>query len=93
MPQEIIGNDIWFFNNGANVPNGDQSRNWEACKKYGFISAGQTKKDYTYARKPKTHDILCIYQSERGYVGIGIVERPAIPIRQFLLGNGTSLRN
>lgn len=91
--KEIHGNNIWFFNNGQTVPSGDNSRNWEACKTYGFVSAGQTQKDYTYARKPRTNDILCIYQSNVGYVGIGIVSRPALPINQFLLDDGKSLRN
>ncbi|RYE55219.1 MAG: hypothetical protein EOP48_10665 [Sphingobacteriales bacterium] len=91
--KEIHGNNIWFFNNGQTVPTGDESRNWNACKSYGFISAGQTKKDYTYARKPKTHDILCVYQSKVGYIGIGVVEKPALPINQFYLEDGKSLRN
>ena len=89
----VQGNNIWFFNTGSDVPNYDLSRNWEACKVYGFISAGQTKKDYKYARKPKTGDILCCYESKTGYVGIGIVEKPALPISQFKLQDGKSLRN
>lgn len=91
--KEIKGNDIWFFNNGQTVPAGDESRNWDACKTYGFISAGQTRKDYTYARKPRTNDILCVYQSQLGFVGIGLVSKPAIPINQFFLDDGKSLRN
>jgi hypothetical protein len=91
--QNIFGKNIWFFNNGQNVPDGDLSRNWEACKIYGFISAGQTKKDYTYARKPKTNDILCVYQSKIGFVGIGTVRRTAVPIRQFLYDDENSLRD
>ncbi len=91
--QIVEGKNIWFFNTGSVVPDGDRSRNWEACKIYGFVSAGQTKKDCTYARKPKTKDILCCYESGMGYVGIGVVERPALPINQFKLADGKSLRN
>ena len=93
MVQEIIGKDIWFFNNGQKVPSGDKSRSWVACMRYGFISAGQTKKDYTYARKPKTKDILCIYQGKVGFVGIGLVQETAVPINYFKLDDGKSLRN
>jgi len=58
-------------------------RQWEACVKYKFLSAGQGL-EYN---KPLEHlqegDIVAAFATGRGYGGVGIVEATAIKIKDF----------
>ncbi|WP_339304096.1 endonuclease NucS domain-containing protein [Paenibacillus sp. FSL R5-0519] len=63
-------------------------RNWEDCRKYGFISAGQGK---WYSRslsllKPEDRLFVCI--PKVGYVGVGIVQEEVVPIKEFQVLHG-----
>jgi hypothetical protein len=84
---------IWFANLGIVVPSQTTRRRWIACKEYGFISAGQTHLDVGYISKLAPKDIICAYESKAGFKAIGRVLEKAIPILQFKLDNGKSLRN
>lgn len=73
-------------------------RNWEDCRKYGFISSGSEKKYnnriikllpgsrvFVHIPKPKTGYAKTGY----GYVGVGLVKDSAVPLKDFkLLFNG-----
>ncbi len=82
---------IWFLNVGTIVPDNSKRRVWKACKKHGFVSAGQTPKDVTYICKLRRRDIICLYESTTGYLAIGKVMRPAVPVRRFKLEDGSTL--
>lgn len=60
-----------------------EERSWSDCRRYGFISAGGGKW-YTqtlYNLEPGQRVFVHIPQA--GYVGIGRVRSPAVPIRRF----------
>ncbi|MEH2022680.1 phospholipase D-like domain-containing protein [Nostoc sp.] len=74
-------------------------RNWEDCRKYGFISSGSEKKYnkgiikllpgsrvFVHIPKPRTGYAKTGY----GYVGVGLVKDSAVPLKDFklLLANG-----
>jgi hypothetical protein len=60
-------------------------RAWDDCRKYGFVSAGQGR---WYSR---TLQILTpgarifTHVPEQGYVGVGVVQEPAVPVRDFMV--------
>lgn len=68
----------WFVNVGEGV-----HRNWDDCKEYGFLSAGQGRKYSTPLRKLKVGDYIFAYLKGRGYVGYGQVTSEAIPVPDF----------
>ncbi|MGO4949896.1 MULTISPECIES: endonuclease NucS domain-containing protein [Paenibacillus] len=67
-------------------------RNWEDCRRYGFISAGQGK---WYSRslnllKSGARIFACI--PKVGYVGVGIVQEEVVPIKEFqVMVNGVNI--
>ncbi len=84
------------FENGIyllNVGEGPH-RSWADCRKYGFMSAGQTARHIALIRDFKPNDIIAAYWSKKGekggYVGIGVVKTSAIPIKEFKI-KGQSL--
>lgn len=88
-PHNTIHKDLLGFDyeNGIyclNVGEGE-SRHWDDCMKYGFMSAGQNWAKWgskICALRP--NDIVCSYLSGHGYVGVGIVEEIAVAANQFL---------
>ncbi len=70
----------WYVSLGV-----DESRNWDDCKKYGFISAGGGKwYSNTLALLPlEARVFVCI--PKVGYVGVGIVKKQAVPVKEFLV--------
>lgn len=75
------GNSIYFLNVGE----GDgKVRCWEDCKEYGFMSGGQDYKKWGKKMEIfRPDDIVLAYLSGHGYVGVGIVEEPAVYASQF----------
>jgi hypothetical protein len=62
-----------------------ENRSWEDCAKYGFVSAGHGRR-YSRALEnllPGARVFACIPQ--RGYVGVGIVDEPSQPVKDFLV--------
>lgn len=68
----------WFVNVGEGV-----HRNWDDCKEYGFLSAGQGRKYSDPLRKLKVGSYLFAYMKGHGYVGYGQVTREATPVQDF----------
>jgi hypothetical protein len=87
-PHDTLHKDVYGFDyeNGfyyVNVGEGDH-RNWDDCKRYGFISAGQSwekwgKKLYALEKG----DIIAAYLKGHGYVGIGRIIEKAVPAINF----------
>lgn len=70
----------WFVNVGEGP-----TRNWDDCKKYGFISAGQGERYSKALKKLKTGDKLFAYMKGNGYVGYGEVTAEAKMVRDFVV--------
>ena len=76
--KEIWNGKDWYISLGIG-----ENRNWDDCQKYGFISAGGGK---WYSNTLKLLPIggrVFVYVPNQGYVGVGIVKKPAIIIRDF----------
>lgn len=72
----------------VNVGDGE-TRCWEDCKKYGFLSAGQGRVYSDSLRTLNPGDIVVAYQKRKGYVGIGAVIDKARRVNNFLVGGKT----
>jgi hypothetical protein len=66
----------------VNVGEGEH-RNWDDCRKYGFLSAGQGEKYGNAMKKLKPDDLVFAYMKGLGYVGYGTVTGPAVMARDF----------
>src|SRR5690606_10673122 len=77
-PHDTMHLDLPYFDfrNGLyyiNVGEGNH-RNWDDCKNYGYLSAGQHKKYSDPIRTLMPGDIVAAYLKGYGYVGIGKVK-------------------
>jgi hypothetical protein len=87
-PHETLHRDLFGFDydNGVyciNIGEGDH-RNWDDCRKYNFISAGQNWKKWgSRISALRPDDILCGYLSGHGYVGVARVLEGACPATSF----------
>lgn len=82
------------FENGifyVNVGEGE-TRSWEDCRNFGFLSAGQGTKWSDPLKTLNTGDIVVAYLKQKGYVGIGKVVEKAKRVLDFKFG-GKSLKN
>src|SRR5659263_313208 len=68
----------WFVHVGEG-----RHRNWDDCKEYGFLSAGQDRKYSDPLKKLKVGNHLFAYMKGRGYVGFGEVTSEAVQINDF----------
>jgi hypothetical protein len=82
---------IWFVNNGID-DNPRNTRNWEWCRKYGFVSAGGNERYWQPLYKLNIGDKIAVYQKKHGYVGVGTVTRPAVPANEFKMNDGNPLQ-
>lgn len=83
LHKEIPGfdfeNDIYYVNVGEG-----SHRDWDDCKKYGFLSAGGKNPLWkSQIQKLIKGDVVAAYLAKHGYVGIGIVTEQAVPMRDF----------
>lgn len=60
-------------------------RNWDDCRKYGFISAGQGIKYSNAIKKLTEGNLIFAYMKGLGYVGFGEVLKPAVMVRDFVV--------
>jgi hypothetical protein len=73
---------FWFVNVGEG-----EHRNWDDNKTYGYLAAGQGEQYARSLKKLQHGDRVFAYMKGRGYVGYGEVERPAVPIKEFIPNN------
>jgi len=85
MYQKLGGFDYSRQIHYLNVGEGEV-RNWDDCRKYGFMAAGQHEKYSRQLRQLNQGDCIAAYLKGKGYVGVGIVESEAVPITQFSFG-------
>lgn len=67
----------------VNVGEGEH-RNWDDCRKYGFLSAGQGEKYGNAMKRLKPSDRVFAYMKGCGYVGFGTVTQAAVMARDFV---------
>lgn len=67
-------------------------RQWEGNRHYGFVSAGQGTVYSNPFRNLEIGDVVFAFISGEGYVGVGVVNQRAVPIRNFKFG-GLTLRD
>lgn len=79
---------MWFVNTGIDDGN---KRDWEVCRKYGFLSAGGGEKYSEPLHKLHVGDHIAAYMSGNGYVGVGTVKTEATPADDFMLNDGRPL--
>lgn len=71
----------WFVNVGE-----CERRNWDDCRKYGFISAGGDRKYSKPLQHLKVGDRFFAYMKGLGYTGLGEVTSEAVMARDFVIG-------
>ena len=69
-------NGFYYFNVGEG-----ETRCWDDCRKFGFISAGQGVQWRDQMLNFEVGDVIAAYLKGRGYVGIGRVISAAKPVR------------
>lgn len=84
--QNREGERIFYVNVGEGP-----SRNWDDCRKFGFLAAGGGRKWSKQLEKIKTGDIVIAYLKGYGYVGIGKVTATATPATKFMV-NGVPIK-
>lgn len=76
-----FGNCVYFVNVGERE---GKTRNWDDCRKYGFMAAGQNWKKWgSKLYVLNRGDIVAAYLKDFGFVGIGRVTGTAQPVTSF----------
>ena len=82
LHKEIPGfdfqNGIYYFNVGEGT-----HRNWDDCKRLGFISAGQGPQWRDQIREFAVGDVIVAYLKGKGFVGVGRVLASAVPYLDY----------
>ena len=74
-------NGIYYYNVGEGP-----HRNWDDYRRYGFISAGQGLRWRNSMLRFQKGDVVAAYLKGRGFVGIGVITKPAERIRNVEIG-------
>jgi hypothetical protein len=78
LPGFDFDHGIYFVNVGEGA-----HRCWSDSRKYGFLSAGQQRKYSEQLEGLQSGDVVVAYLNKHGYVGIGVVERSPVRVREF----------
>ena len=81
VPGFDFANDIYYINVGEGP-----RRNWDDCRKYGFLSAGHGPKFREQIGRLVSGDVVVAYLNKHGYVGVGVVTEAAVAARDFIAG-------
>jgi len=86
---------FYFANIGMDDPSQPitTGRHWENCRKYGYIAAGGGSRWSDRLKSREVGDRLFAYVSKAGYVGFGEVVQKAQPAHEFVLEDGSMLRD
>lgn len=85
IPHFDFENGIYY----VNVGEGD-TRNWDDCRRFGFLAAGGSRRWSDAIRGLETGDVVAAYLKGAGFVGVGLVRSSAVPYDAFRL-DGASL--
>lgn len=66
-------------------------RVWDDGRKYGFVSASGGPRWIKPLQKLSRDDRVFVHSPGHGYVGVGLVRDPAVPITEFQMDDGTPL--
>ncbi|MDF1591856.1 MAG: GIY-YIG nuclease family protein [Desulfobacterales bacterium] len=83
MPGFDFNNEIYRANVGEQKLKSKIGRKWEDCIKYGFLCAGGGNKWIDLIKSLNVGDILVVYLTGKGFVGIGRVKAKAVPAIDF----------
>jgi len=83
LPGFDYHNEIYHANVGESRVKSKRFRIWDDMIKYGFVCAGSDKKWIDLIKRLNIDDILVMYLSGKGYVGIGRVSAEARPAIEF----------
>jgi len=72
----------WFVNVGEG-----ETRNWDDCRRYGFLAAGGGSWYSEPLKKLKEGAQVFAYMKGHGYVGYGLIRSEAVMIRDFRVGD------
>ncbi len=78
LPGFDYQNGIYYVNVGEGP-----YRNWDDCRRYGFLAAGHGPKWRDQILQLNQGDIVVAYLRRHGYVGVGKVLAPAKPYREY----------
>ncbi len=62
-------------------------RNWEDARRFGFVSAGYGPKFRDAMQRLEPGNRVWVNAPQKGYVGAGIVEDAAVPVKEFMVKN------
>lgn len=88
-PPPSLINEVWFVNVGEHQGH----LIWEDCIQYDCIGAGGGVKYRDALQKLSPGDTVYAYITGEGYVGYGRVIEEAKPIKDFIIGSSSLLKN
>ena len=80
VQRKVPWSGYWFVNVGEG-----EHRNWDDCRKYGFVGAGQGSRYSEPLKKLKVGDKVFAYMKGLGYVGYGEVMKEAVLAADFIV--------
>ena len=83
LPGFDFDNEIYRFNVGEHKSKTKIGRKWEDYIKYGFICSGGGPKWIQHIKDLNKDDIVTMYLTGKGFVGIGRVMTEAVPAIDF----------
>ena len=91
LPGFDFNNEIYRANVGEHSKLKKIGRKWEDCKQYGFFCAGSDRKWINLIKALNEDDILVMYLTGKGFVGVGKVLKKAVPAKDFEVKGKTIL--
>jgi hypothetical protein len=79
LPGFDTARGVYFVNVGYY----EENRNWVDCRKFDFLAAGYGRKHSAKLDLLEVGDIVAAFIKKAGYVGIGKVIAPAVPVSDF----------
>jgi hypothetical protein len=83
LPGFDFYNEIYRANVGEPKNTKTIGRKWEDCAKYNFVCAGSGSKWINLIKGLNVDDILVMYLTGKGFVGVGKVQAEAVPAKDF----------
>ena len=83
IPGFYFNNEIYRFNAGEHKEGNKPGRRWEDYYKYNFICAGGGEKYIAHMKILEKGDMVVVYLTGKGFVGIGKIRAKAVPAKDF----------